>query len=93
MRWLKKRDAVIYFLLWKKFRNTGFTLLEAYSYLDPYFSKKITKSTIRYMSRVGLLITKENQMYLLPLEEYLELISLPYLKRRATLRHRIQGSP
>ncbi|MCG3108803.1 hypothetical protein L3N51_01091 [Metallosphaera sp. J1] len=91
MKWLKKRDAVIYFLLWKKFRDTGFTLFEAYSHLDPYFSKKITKSTIRYMLRAGLLINKDDRMYLLPLEEYLELISLPYLKRRASLRHRIQG--
>ncbi|AWR99949.1 hypothetical protein [Metallosphaera hakonensis] len=91
MKWLKKRDAVIYFLLWKKFKETGFTLYEAYSYLDPYFSKKITKSTIRYMSRAGLAVNKEGKYFLIPLEEYLWVLSLPYLKRRATLRHRIQG--
>lgn len=88
MRWPKKREIVIYYLLWRKFKEREFTSLEAYACLEPYFSKKVAKSSLRYLSRVGLLVNREGKMTALPLGEFLSQVSYPYLLRRATLRRR-----
>lgn len=91
MRWLKKREIVIYYILYKKFRNNPFNIGEALVLLMPYFSKKVIRNIIKYFIKIGLLIKlSETEYKLIPLEEYLNDISFKYLKRRSTLRHKIQ---
>ncbi|MEM0363507.1 MAG: hypothetical protein QXH75_06880 [Sulfolobaceae archaeon] len=92
MRWLKKREVIIYFLLFKKFGYNKFNIGEAYDVLKPYFSKKVTNHSINYMSKIGL-ISKLNEVEyrLNPFEDFiLTFLAKPYLERRATLRHKIQ---
>lgn len=92
MRWLKKREAVIYFLLLKKFGNNEFNIGEAIDLLSPYFSKKVILNTIRYFYNTGILIkTKELYYRAIPWEEYMLDVSFKYLRRRATLRRKIRS--
>lgn len=91
MRWLKKREIVIYYLLYRKFKQEKFNIGLAFDVLSPYFSKKVIKNSIKYMSRLGLIIKiNETEYRLLPFEEYLSTISYQYIRRRLTLRRRTQ---
>ncbi|WP_345725206.1 hypothetical protein [Saccharolobus caldissimus] len=92
MRWLKKREVIIYFLLFKKFNYNKFNIGEAFDVLKPYFSKKVSYHSISYMSKIGL-ITKLNELEyrLNPFDDFiLTFLAKSYLERRATLRHKIQ---
>ncbi|AWR97813.1 hypothetical protein DFR86_09825 [Acidianus sulfidivorans JP7] len=90
MRWLKKREVVIYFLLHKKFGSNTFNLGEALDVLSPYFSKKVSISSIKYLTKLGLIYKLDPLTYrLLNFEEYIYLVSFPYLKRRAKIRQRL----
>ncbi|EHP68460.1 MAG: hypothetical protein RXS23_01295 [Metallosphaera yellowstonensis] len=91
MRWPKKREMVVYYLLWRKFKEKEFTPLDAYACLEPYFSRKVARSTLRYLSRVGLLLDREGRITIVPLDEFLSQVSYPYLLRRAILRRRTRG--
>jgi len=91
MRWLKKREIVIYFLLYRKFGYNVFNLGEALDVLKPFFSKKVSLSAIKYMQKIGLINKVDFLEYRLSnFNEYIYLMSIDYLKRRATLRHKIQ---
>jgi hypothetical protein len=91
MRWLKKREIVIYFLLYRKFGYNVFNLGEALDVLRPFFSKKVSLSAIKYMQKIGLINKVDFLEYRLSnFDEYIYLMSIDYLKRRATLRHKIQ---
>ncbi|BFH74345.1 hypothetical protein SJAV_22890 [Sulfurisphaera javensis] len=91
MRWLKKREIVIYYLLYKKFKYNEFNIGLAIDLLSPYFSKKTIKNTIKYMTKIGIINKlNETEYRLIPFEDYLSTISFQYLKRRATLRRKIQ---
>ncbi|MFP3217372.1 MAG: hypothetical protein RXQ99_02065 [Acidianus sp.] len=91
MRWLKKREIVIYFLLYRKFGYNVFNLGEALDVLKPFFSKKVSLSAIKYMQKIGLINKVDFLEYRLSnFDEYIYLMSIDYLKRRATLRHKIQ---
>jgi hypothetical protein len=91
MRWFKKREIVIYYLLYKKFKDRQFNLGEALDILSPYFSKKVSLNVIRYLTNVGVLIKVGDMNYkVLPFEEYLGEISFQYLRRRAILRRKTQ---
>lgn len=91
MRWLKKREVVIYYLLEKKFGVNEFNLGEAIDYLSPYFSKKVTINVIRYFYKTGILVkTGELRYRVIPWEEYMLDVSFKYLRRRATLRRKIR---
>jgi hypothetical protein len=91
MRWLKKREIVIYFLLYRKFGYNVFNLGEALDVLKPFFSKKVSLSAIKYMQKIGLINKVDLLEYRLSnFDEYIYLMSIDYLKRRATLRHKIQ---
>ncbi|AWR95023.1 hypothetical protein [Acidianus brierleyi] len=91
MKWLKKRDVVIYYLLYKKFGYDEFNLGEAIDTLSPYFSKKVILTSIKYMSKRGLVTKLDNLNYrLISFEEFIFSISFEYLKRRSNLRHKIQ---
>ncbi|EZQ06789.1 hypothetical protein CM19_05280 [Candidatus Acidianus copahuensis] len=91
MRWLKKREVVIYFLLYRKFGYSQFNLGEALYELSPFFSKKVSLSVIKYLVKLGLLIRNNNYYFtLVPFEEYILLNSYDYLKRRSSLRRKIQ---
>ncbi|AAY80659.1 hypothetical protein [Sulfolobus acidocaldarius] len=91
MRWLKKREIIIYFLLYKKFETEKFNIGEAIQVLSPYFSKKVSINVIRYLTKVGLVIKlNETEYRLLSMEEYLLEISVSYIRRRATLHHKTQ---
>jgi hypothetical protein len=83
MRWPKKREIIIYFLLYKKFGTNKFNIGEAFDLLKPYFSKKIVLSSLRYMNKVGL-ITKlsEYDYRVSKFEEYISLIIYEYLELR-----------
>ncbi|WP_338601729.1 hypothetical protein V6M85_00670 [Sulfolobus tengchongensis] len=92
MRWLKKREVIIYFLLFKKFRYEKFNIGDAFYVLKPYFSKKVSYSSIKYMSKIGL-ITKLNSVEyrLNPFEDFvLTFLAKAYLERRSILRRRIR---
>ena len=92
MRWLKKREVVIYFMLQKKFGTNEFNVGEALEYLSPYFSKKVSLNVIRYFYNTGILIkTGELRYKLIPWDEYMLDVSFKYLRRRATLHHKIQS--
>ncbi|BCU71135.1 hypothetical protein [Stygiolobus caldivivus] len=92
MRWLKKREVVIYFLLQKKFGTNEFNVGEALEYLSPYFSKKVSLNVIRYFYNTGILIkTGELRYKLIPWDEYMLDVSFKYLRRRATLHHKIRS--
>lgn len=87
MRWLKKREVVIYFLLYKKFRYDKFNLGEALDVLNPYFSKKVSLNTIKFLSKIGLITKLDYFTYqLAKFEDYIYLVSYPYLQRRARNR-------
>ncbi|MCH4815090.1 MAG: hypothetical protein QXY87_04695 [Saccharolobus sp.] len=92
MRWLKKREVIIYFLLFKKFRYEKFNIGDAFSVLGPYFSKKVTYNSISYMTKIGLITKLSNVEYRLnPFDDFvLSFLAKPYLERRVTLRRRIQ---
>lgn len=91
MKWLKKREIVIYYLLYKKFGYCEFNIGDAINVLSPYFSKKIIFTSIKYMTKRGLITNLENLNYRLnSFEEFIFLISFDYLKRRSNLRHKIQ---
>ncbi|MBW9140389.1 MAG: hypothetical protein K1T65_01515 [Candidatus Aramenus sp.] len=92
MRWLKKREVVVYYLLYRKFRFDKFNVGEALDTLKPYFSKKVSLSVIKYLSKKGLVNSLGNSEYsLVPFEEFLYLTSYEYIKRRSTLRRRTRG--
>nr|MCL7344092.1 hypothetical protein [Candidatus Aramenus sulfurataquae] len=92
MRWLKKREVVVYYLLYRKFRFDKFNAGEALDALKPYFSKKVSLSVIKYLSKKGLVNSLGNSEYsLVPFEEFLYLTSYEYIKRRSTLRRRTRG--
>ncbi len=92
MRWLKKREVVVYFLLYRKFKFDKFNIGEALDVLSPYFSKKVSLSVIKYLSKKGLINSLGNLEYnLVPFEEFLYLTSYEYIKRRSTLRRRTRG--
>ncbi|MCI2414887.1 MAG: hypothetical protein MPF33_06550 [Candidatus Aramenus sp.] len=92
MRWLKKREVVVYYLLYRKFRFDKFNVGEALDTLKPYFSKKVSMSVIKYLSKKGLINSLGNSKYsLVPFEEFLYLTSYEYIKRRSTLRRRTRG--
>lgn len=91
MRWLKKREIVIYYLLYRKFNYDKFNIGLAIDVLSPYFSKKVIKNSIKYMSKIGLIIKiNELEYKLLPFNEYLLLVSFHYIKRRSILRRKTQ---
>ncbi|ARM76583.1 hypothetical protein B6F84_11510 [Acidianus manzaensis] len=86
MRWLKKREVVIYFLLYRKFQYNDFNLGEALDTLSPYFSKKVSLNSIKYLTKIGLINKIRPLEYKLSnFEDYIYLISYPYLKRRARI--------
>ncbi|WP_184650928.1 MULTISPECIES: hypothetical protein [Sulfurisphaera] len=91
MRWLKKREIVIYYLLYRKFRNDKFNIGLALDTLSPYFSKKVIKNTLKYMVKLGLIVkVNELEYRLISFDEYLSIVSYEYLKRRLTLHHKTQ---
>ncbi|BDC19932.1 hypothetical protein HS5_28220 [Acidianus sp. HS-5] len=91
MRWLKKREVIIYFLLYRKFGYNNFNLSEALDILKPFFSKKVSLSAIRYMQKIGLINNINFLEYRLSnFDDYVYLMSIDYLKRRTILHHKIQ---
>ncbi|TRM97639.1 hypothetical protein DJ527_11790 [Sulfolobus sp. F1] len=92
MRWLKKREVIIYFLLFKKFKYDKFNLGEALDVLKPYFSKKVSYNSISYMSKIGLITKLGSLEYKLnPFEDFvLIFLGKSYLDRRLTLRRKTQ---
>ena len=91
MRWLKKREIVIYYLIRRKFKDDKFNIGEVFDLLSPYFSKKVIKNTFSYLVKIGLIVKLDKMEYrAIPFEEYLNDISLKYLKRRLILRRKTQ---
>lgn len=92
MRWLKKREVIIYFLLYAKFRYDDFDLGEAFKVLTPYFSKKVIRNSIKYMSKIGLITQIGPMKYrLYSFEDFiLTYVGYQYLKRRVTVHHKVQ---
>ena len=91
MRWLKKREIVIYYLIQRKFKDNKFNIGEVFDLLSPYFSKKVIKSSFSYLVKIGLIIKLNKMEYrAISFDEYFNEISLKYLKRRLTLRHKTQ---
>ncbi|AEE94293.1 conserved hypothetical protein [Acidianus hospitalis W1] len=78
-------------MLYRKFGYNVFNLGEALDVLKPFFSKKVSLSAIKYMQKIGLINKVDFLEYRLSnFDEYIYLMSIDYLKRRATLRHKIQ---
>jgi len=91
MRWLKKREIIIYYLLYKKFKDNKFNVGEVFDLLLPYFSKKVIKNTFSYLVKTGLIIKVNKMEYrVISFDEYFNEIALKYLKRRSTLRRKTQ---
>lgn len=91
MRWLKKREIVIYFLLYKKFRYENFNLGEALDTLSPYFSKKVSLNSIKFLAKIGLITKLDYFTYKLNrFDDYIYLISYSYLKRRSRIRRNLR---
>jgi len=89
MRWLKKREIVIYYLIRRKFKDNKFNIGEVFDLLSPYFSKKVIKNSFSYLVKIGLIVKLNKMEYrAIPFEEYLNVVSLKYLKRRLILRRR-----
>ncbi|MCY0859480.1 MAG: hypothetical protein OWQ54_03530 [Sulfolobaceae archaeon] len=90
MRWLRKREVIIYFLLYSKFRYQEFDIGEAFKVLEPYFSKKVIKNSIKYLSKIGLITGVDKIKYRLnPFEDFvLFYVGYQYLQRRAKLHHK-----
>ncbi|MEM0374285.1 MAG: hypothetical protein QXL33_05575 [Sulfolobaceae archaeon] len=89
MRWIKKREIVIYFLLYKKFKYETFNLGEAFEVLKPYFSKKVIISTLKYFNKIGLASRLSEFNYrLYPFEEFLFMFTYDYLQLRNRRRRK-----
>ncbi|MUN28005.1 hypothetical protein [Sulfuracidifex metallicus] len=90
MRWFKKREIIIYSLLFSKFKYREFTFLDAISVLLPYFSKKVSKGSFRYLIKAGLIVNSKGNLYrLVDLNEYLLTdLGYTYLKKRSTRRRK-----
>jgi len=89
MRWIKKREVVIYFLLYKKFKDEVFNIGEAFDVLKPYFSKKVIINTLRYFSKIGLASKVSEFNYRLnSFEEFLFLFTYDYIQLRNKRRRK-----
>jgi hypothetical protein len=91
MKWLKKREVIIYYLLYKKFGYNEFNIGEAIDTLSLYFSRKIIFTSIKYMTKRGLITKLDDLNYrLTSFEDFIFLTAYEYLKRRSNLHHKIQ---
>ncbi len=92
MRWLKKREVAMIYLLDHKFGDRAFTFFEALSVLEPVFGRKVARNRIKYFIKVGVIQRINGDKYRVkPLIEVIEEIVLPYIvKRSQRLRRRTQ---
>jgi len=91
LRWIKKREAVIYYLLYFKFGTDQFNVGEALTILSPYFPKRIVMQSITFLSKRGLITRLSHTNFrLVSFEEFMGIEMRSYLDRRATLRRKSQ---
>ena len=92
MKWLKKREIAMIYLLNNKFGERPFTYFEALALLERFFGRKVARNRIKYFIKTGIIHKiSENELRVMPLTEVIEGIVLSYLvKRSLRLRHRTQ---
>jgi hypothetical protein len=90
MRWLKKREVVVYLELRRRFNYAPFNLGDAISHMRPYMPPKVLISTVKYLVKVGLVTSLGDFNYKLnDFDDYLlSEVVYPYLRRRFNLRRR-----
>ena len=92
MKWLKKREIAMIYLLNNKFGERSFTYFEALALLEKFFGRKVARNRIKYFIKTGIIHKiSENELRVMPLTEVIEGVVLSYLiKRSQRLRRKTQ---
>ncbi len=89
MRWLKKREVVMIYLLNSKFKDASFTYFEALAVLEKVFGRKVARNRLKYFIKSGIIIkVSEDKYRVLSMNEIVEQLALSYIIRRSQLLHR-----
>ncbi len=89
MRWLKKREVVMIYLLNSKFKDTPFTYFEALAVLEKVFGRRVARNRLKYFIKSGIIIkVSEDKYRVLSMNEIVEQLALSYIIRRSRLLRR-----
>ena len=95
MKWLKKREIAMLYLLNSKFYGSSFTFFEALALLEVFFGRRVARNRIKYFIKTGIIIkVSEDRYRVKSISEVVEEEVIPYLiKRSERLRRRTRLSP
>lgn len=92
MRWLKKREFITYYLLFRLFKGREVNIGEIIGVLSLFMSRKTAFNIVRRLKHLGLLKRTNKVDYeVIDLQEYLDRIATVYLIQRLIKKARSSG--